>query len=206
MKSILFLPACLIALILTASVASSATTYLIDVGNGPVETGFTQMAVTTNTVTIDSVTFTLTGTAAIGSFDRGAGTPQTDLTRDGAQMNVDGARYSLAFGGAGDLQAGEWRVEVWSWDSFPSPTHEYGLITNGSDGAPLVTGAALDPVDPAATFTFTSNGTDAYGVFLGETSAFNRTRINALRLTLIPEPSSLLLSGLGSLLLLRRRR
>ena len=187
-------------MMLTAPKALSATSYFIDVGSGSLEPGFTSLV---NNVTIDSVTFTLTGTDSIGYFDRGL---TTALTTDGAQMNVDGSIFSLAFGGAGDMQAGEWQVEVWSYDTFPAPSHNYGLITNGSNGAPQVVGAAPDQNNPAATFTFTSNGTDAYGLFVAETNVNNRNRINAVRLTLIPEPSALLLSGLGGVLLLRRRR
>ncbi|MBN1851182.1 MAG: PEP-CTERM sorting domain-containing protein [Pirellulales bacterium] len=61
--------------------------------------------------------------------------------------------------------------------------------------------------DPAITFQFTSDGVSAYDVFVRENNDGNRSRLNAVTLSLIPEPTSLGLLGLVlfGLVLMRRK-
>lgn len=51
-----------------------------------------------------------------------------------------------------------------------------------------------------------SDGSTVYELVFREASARNRSRFNAISLNLVPEPSGIVLSGLGLLTLAFRRR
>ena len=129
-----------------------------------------------------------------------------DLTGDFAFDDGAGQAIILFIGGAGDLAAGDWQVEVWSWDESSTFGDQIiGYRTNGTETVATST-ATADPNNPVVTFTFTSDGTSAYDIFVRENNSENRSRLNAVRITSVPEPSSTALLGLGGLALMLRRR
>ena len=160
-------------------------------------------------VTVGGITFSLG--SSDGARNRGATSPNS-LTGDFAFDDGAGQAIILFFGGAGDLAAGDWMVEVWSHDSIAGGTGDQilGYRTNNTETE--VTQTMNDTVGsetvPSFTFTFTSDGVSAYDVFVRENNGNDRSRLNAVRLTSlpIPEPSSALLTLLGAGFLLRRRR
>ena len=183
--------------------SSSNTSGTIDT-----ETGFTSLDVTNGgsaTVTIDTIDFSLFTTAPNASRIRNG---PNALTRDFIyEEGVANNAVGLKFGGAGDLVAGTWRVEVWAWDSNVAASLD-SLIIGTREGisetihTTTFAGSATDPF----VATFVSDGTSAYDVFVRENNDTNRARMNAVRLTLIPEPSTVLLVALGVPVMLRRRR
>ena len=82
-----------------------------------------------------------------------------------------------------------------------------GYRTNNIE-TEITANAIPHPTDPVSTFTFDSDGVARYDLFIRENNTQNRSRLNAVRLTLIPEPGStmLALGGIGVLLFRRRRR
>lgn len=205
------------------STAHAATVYNIDIGpsGGGVEPGYTELVSTFNgsggSVTIDGDTFTLVGQG--GARDRGVAGPVgiNEVSADFAfkEAGDGGIEMSLNMGAAGALQAGIWELSVYSYDSnVPIEDQIIGLYTNGA--SPVIYGAAVDGtlIGPALTFQFTSDGTSAYSLFLRDSTAnpttgtdsTDKVRLNGIDLVFIPEPSSLVLSGLGALVLFRRRR
>ncbi|MEZ5300950.1 MAG: hypothetical protein R3F11_09900 [Verrucomicrobiales bacterium] len=67
--------------------------------------------------------------------------------------------------------------------------------------------AMPNPTDPAATFMFESDGIARYDIFVRENNdTSNRSRINAVRLSMIPEPGSAAGAEAGIAALTRRRR
>jgi hypothetical protein len=212
------------ALIATARIGTAAPIYSIDIDStaisgtdtsGPLSTepGWTSLNATGGNgsgVTIDGITF------SVGSVDGSrirlaSGSPNPNaLTGD--FIFDDGANQAviLFFGGAGSLQAGLWQVDLWTYDSLV-PTgldpQIVGYRTNAVET--IVSNAVLgDPVNPAISFMFTSDGVSAYDVFVRDGSTFDRSRLNAVRLTYIPEPSTVALTaiGVGCLAWRRRRR
>ncbi|BDS06808.1 hypothetical protein NT6N_18480 [Oceaniferula spumae] len=212
-------------LILTAS-AHAATIYSIDINDAddPItEAGWTGLNAnhSTNggTVNIGGVDFSID--SSDGSRVRGtSASPNPNaLTGDFAFDDGAGQAVILLFGAAGDLPAGIWQVEVWAFDSSGGVGDQIlGLRTNGGEnnaatinGSLQANGRVTDnmgssPTDPAATFTFLSDGVSRYDVFVRENNGNNRSRLNAVRLTSIPEPSSAALAGLGGLAFLLRRK
>lgn len=193
--------------------ASAATVYSIDINdaNSPVTaSGWTGLD-TVNTgnggsVTIGSIDF------SIGSSDgarlRGTvGSPNPNaLTGDLAFYDGAGQAIILFIGGAGDLLAGDWQVEVWMHDATsPLGDSIVGYRTGGAETI-INNNVAANATDAAISFTLTSDGASAYDIFVRENNAENRSRLNAVRLTSVPEPSTGLLGLLGALALLRRRR
>ena len=78
-------------------------------------------------------------------------------------------------------------------------------VTNGQ---PIVSSFDANPTDPA-TFTFdTANFDETFTIFTRGTvgGKGGKARFNGLELTLIPEPASVALVGLGGIMLLSRRR
>ncbi|MEM6259481.1 MAG: PEP-CTERM sorting domain-containing protein [Planctomycetota bacterium] len=195
---------------LSAGAAQGVTIFSLDIGGtGHLESGFTALPIS-GSVTVGGIEFT----QSVGSNGFRSDDP-SPLTKDFAQAN-GGETMTVSFGGAGDLSAGLWQVEIWSYDyNFAADDFNTGILDDGV-GTTLVTGATPNPSStlvastnrlPAVSFNFTSDGTSAYGVFLvDEPGSGTRTRLNALRLTLVPEPSSLALLGLSGLCMLRRRR
>lgn len=211
---------CLFGLFTLFLAPAYAAVYAIDIndGNDPrTAVGWTGLTAVRapgtspvqGSVDIDGITFALA--SSDGSRLRlASGNPSPNaLTADFAFDDGAGQALVLLFGGAGDLAAGLWQVEVWSHESsggtgdqilgYRTNTTETVIITNLNDtvGSETI---------PSHTFTFTSDGVSAYDVFVRENNANDRSRLNAVRLTQIPEPSSMFLSLLGAGVLLRRRR
>ncbi|MEM9348381.1 MAG: PEP-CTERM sorting domain-containing protein [Planctomycetota bacterium] len=195
---------------LSAGAAQSATIFSLDIGGtDDLESGFTALPVD-GSVTVAGIEFT----QSVGSNGFRSNDPST-LTKDFAQAN-SGETMTVAFGGAGDLAAGLWQVEIWSYDyNFPADSFNTGIVDDGTSTT-LVTGVTPNPTStlvastdrlPAVSFEFTSDGTSAYSVFLvDEPGGGTRTRLNAVRLTFVPEPGSLAMLSAGALCMLRRRR
>ena len=205
----------------SSTVSQAATVYAIDFdstrlsgsntsGAIDTETGFTSLDTTNGgsaTVTVDSIAFTLFTTNVNASRVRSG---PNALTRDfifeeGGPNNAVG----ILIGGAGDLAAGDWRVEVWGWDSGINTSDLDSMIVGSRRGGAETihtTDWAGSPTDPFV-FTLNSDGVGAYDVFVRENNATNRARMSAIRLTQIPEPgsSSLVLGSLAFLGLRRRR-
>lgn len=191
----------------TQRVGGADTSSTINTGSG-----FSSLDVTANaqtaSVDVNGVTFSLASVAGSGnSRNRGAIDNLTDLTRDFVYEDGPSAAIVMLFGGAGDLAAGTWQVEVWASDDdrYPLVTSIVGLRTNSSESIQTSTfaGSQTDPY----TFTFESDGVSAYDVFVRENSSNNRARLNAVRLTQIPEPSSaMMLMGVAAFAFVRRRR
>ncbi len=198
----------------------SFQSYQIDIdstdgGGGPIETapGWVSLdasgASNSATVTVNGVTFQ-PFSAAGSRIRRSGGSPNPNaLTSDFLFEDGANAAVGLLFGGAGDLVAGTWEVDVYIWDAdFPNIGNMIvGYRENGSETiiSSLVT---ADPTNPAITFSFVSDGVSAYDLFVRENNAGDRVRLNAVRLTLVPEPQAyaLFAFGLIGLILMHIRR
>lgn len=208
-----------------AAAPVQAVTYAIDINteeaNGTgifssTATGFSALNVNrsdgTGSATIGGITFSTGSTD--GARVRGtiaAPTPNA-LTSDFIFDDGEGQAVILFFGGAGDLAAGQWQVDLWSLD-VPSINATgpqiVGLRTNADAGAIQTTSMEAgdtNSMDPTFSFTFTSDGVSAYDVFVRENNDSNRSRLNAVRLISVPESSSVLLSLLALPLVIRRKR
>jgi hypothetical protein len=119
-----------------------------------------------------------------------------------------GQAVGLTFGAAGSLPAGVWQVEMWVWDQGLVDATTPMIIGYRSNAAETIvtTNAIPDSTLPAQTFQFTSDGLAAYDVFVRENNTVDRSRLNAVRLTLIPEPSSVVLMVAALAGFVRRRR
>ncbi|NWK55763.1 PEP-CTERM sorting domain-containing protein [Verrucomicrobiaceae bacterium N1E253] len=202
-------------LLLSMGACYGATVYSIDINDAdaPLTTsGWTGLnsphSADGGAVTVDGVEFRIS--SSDGSRLRGSPSNPAPDSLVGDFAFDEGAANSaiiLHFGQAGSLVAGDWLVEVWSYDSGSSVgTQMVGYRRNGTETI-VHTDVEVSASGPAASFTFSSDGVGAYDVFLRENSSGNKTRLNAVRLTLIPEPSTASLFGLaGVALLLRRQR
>ncbi len=216
-----------LALVLAAMVAPAAVAapiYQIDIDStavsgsdntGPVSTtpGWTSLLATANGsgVVLDGINFN------VGSIDgsrirllNGAPNPSS-LTGD--FIYDDGANQAviLFFGIAGSLAAGEWQVDAYIYDSLVGASLGEQIVGYRTNGVETIVSTTVigDPVNPAISFTFTSDGTSAYDLFVREGSTFDRSRLNAVRLSYVPEPSTMalaLLAGSGIAIRYLRRR
>jgi len=186
-----------------------------DVNSGPIETadGWVSLDATgvsnNATVTVNGITFQ--PFSADGSrIRRSGGAPNPDaLLSDFIFDDGDGQAVGLLLGGAGDLPAGEWLVELFSNDAGAQPGEMIAAYRENGTEFIVDTSVLPTATGPAASFIFESDGVSAYDVFLREApGGNNRTRLNAVRLTfVIPTPAALPagLAMLG-LMTLRRRR
>ncbi|RIK80474.1 MAG: hypothetical protein DCC68_10970 [Planctomycetota bacterium] len=216
----MYLALCLAAF---ASRSVAAPIYQIDIDSTTVnatttaplatEPGWTSLDATAGNgsgVTIDGITF------SVGSVDGSrirvaSGLPNPNaLTGD--FIFDDGANQAviLFFGAAGSLQAGMWQVDLWTYDSLVPTGLDPQIVGYRTNGAETIVSTSVlnDPVNPAISFMFASDGASAYDVFVRDGSTFDRSRLNAVRLTYIPEPSTvvLLFVGAGCLGLTQYRR
>jgi len=217
-----------LSLTLLCAPAGAATLYMIDIDStrtagavttgGPVftEPGWTSLDATLPdtangaAVVIDGVSFSVASADSSRlRLDVGGSPSPNPLTADFVFDDGDGQAVILFFGAAGSLQAGLWQVEAWNWDSgvaaFETNIQIAGFRTNTVETI-VSSGVVPHPSDPAVTFTFTSDGVSAYDFFFRDNSAGNRTRLNAVRLQYIPEPSLTALLALAGFILGRRRR
>lgn len=202
--------------LLFSSVFAHAAVYSIDINDA--DNSLTAVGWTTldaahtgdgGTVTLDGIQFGVT--SSDGARLRGTvGSPSPDaLYGDFAFDDGSGQALIMQFGGAGALAAGEWQVEVWVWDQDYTGANALdftiGYRTNTTE-TQIATGVSSSNSGAAYTFNFTSNGTSTYDTYLREANTGDRMRLNAVRLTQVPEPSSTALLGLGGLALLIRRK
>lgn len=171
------------------------------------EAGWTSLDATTGNgsfVMVGPTTFTVFS----ADDDRNRATPN-DLTGDFVFDDGAGQAVGLTID---DLPAGRWLVEVWAWDS--AVAGNVGPQILGLKSGPLnvvgnetlIPGLPTDPVNPIGSIVFDADGTTQYHVFTREDNPGNQSRFNALRLTIVPEPTSLLVLGTAGLLAVRRRR
>lgn len=103
------------------------------------------------------------------------------LVGDFAFDDGGNAAVGLMFGGAGDLPAGEWLVDVYAQDTGSPPGNMIvAYRVNGTET--IVSSGVTAASGPAVTFDLTSDGVSAYDVFVRENSGNNRSRLNAVRL------------------------
>jgi len=184
--------------------------------SGPISTepGWTSLDATTPanangaSVTVDGIAFSI-GSADGSRIRLSGGNPNPNpLTGDFVYDDGPGEALILFFGGAGSLKEGPWQVDVYIHDETSGPGQQ--IVGYRDDGAETIVSSTVMPHadGPAIRFQFESDGVSAYDVFVRENSTLNRTRLNAVRLTYVPEPSALLLAvfGLMGLALCARRR
>jgi len=183
----------LIPLLFLGAVLHGDPVYSIDINDAdsPVTApGFVGLSATHTgnggSVSIDGVAFA--PFSADGSRLRGSvGSPNPDaLTGDFVFDDGAGQAVGLAFGGAGHLAAGTWQVELWIYDP---PPNTFGPVIVGwrRNGAETIISESVVATtgSPAVTFNFDSDGGSAYDVFVRENNDRNRSRLNAVRLTLL---------------------
>lgn len=162
------------------------------------ETGWTSLDATSgnsSSVTLDGISFK--PFSADGSQIRTSGgvASPNKLTGDFVFDDGAGQAVGLLFGGAGDIPAGDWQVKIWIWDENISIGDSIvGYRRNDSETI-VSTSVSADPVNPAIVFTFTSDGTSAYDVFVRENNSANVARLNAVELAAPDGPTDILLSG-----------
>jgi|GEM_PF-6616059 len=198
------------AIFLTATLSNAALIYKIDINdadNPATATGWTGLNANHGgnggSVTIDGVTFA--PFSADGSRLRlSSGNPNPDaLLGDFVYDDGSGQAVGLLFGGAGDLQAGTWEVEMYASDSGVGNQISPQIAAYRENGSETIISSNVlaSLTDPAITFTFESDGVSAYDVFFRENNSNDRARLNAvsLRFIPVPEPSSIVLFILGLL-------
>lgn len=211
----------------SVGLTQAATIYSIDINNEPnsvTAPGWVGLDVPQagngGPVTIGGIDFSIG--SADGSRLRGtvASPNPNALTGDFAFDDGAGQAVIMFFGGAGDLMAGTWQVEVWAFESSGGVGDQIlGLRTNGTENASATINGNLqsdgrvtdtmgsDPINPSGVFTFQSDGVSQYDIFVRENNGNDRSRLNAVRLTyVVPEPSSMVLLGLGGVAFLMRRK
>jgi hypothetical protein len=163
---------------------------------------------TTVTHVVDGIDFRLS--SADGARLRGTvAAPVPDaLLADFAFDDGAGQAIIFHFGTAGQLPANIWQVDVYSLDSGGGIAVEdqiLGLRRNGAE-TEIANNVIETDMGPAYSFRFRSDGVSAYDIFLRENNVDNRTRLNAVVLSTIPEPGTIALVGLAGVALVGYRR
>lgn len=184
---------CLLACSLGTLNTNAQKTYAIDINDARdvvTPAGWENLpnpnSTTGGSVLVDGITFRI-GSADGSRVRGGSASPNPNaLTADFAFDDGPGEAVVLFFGGAGDLAAGDWLVEVWSHESAGGTGNQFlGLRTNTAET--MIIDNLNDTVGsdtvPSHAFSFNSDGTSAYDVFVRENSDTNRSRLNAVRLT-----------------------
>lgn len=132
------------------------------------------------TVTSGGITFSVVG--ADGSRLRTSGGAVFD---DFAFDDGPGEDVGIQFGGAGDLRAGVWEVDVYLWDSDSQPGDM--IVLYRENGVEHIVGSYVYHRNngPAVTFRFVSDGVSVYDLFVRENNSDNRSRLNAIELRYI---------------------
>jgi hypothetical protein len=193
-----------IVLLRGADQSLGATVYSIDINNASnpfTEPGWTGLdALETgsgSTVVIDGITFEVfSADGARVRLSGGLPNPNS-LMADFVFDDGDGQAVGLRFGSfanQGTLAAGTWRVEMWIFDATTTVgTQTVGYQTHNSSGVSqgesiVNTAVEADNASPAITFDLVADGASFYSVFTRDNSTFNRTRLNAVRITLLAAP------------------
>ncbi|MBK1833109.1 PEP-CTERM sorting domain-containing protein [Roseibacillus ishigakijimensis] len=208
----------LLGLSLLGAGVAQAVTYAIDIDStrlsggdtsGVIDTapGFASLDATNGgsaAVEVNGINFQLFTVGGNASRLRpasstGAGGTATALTRDFVFEDGGSAAVGILIGGAGDLPVGIYRVEVWAWDADPNSISPVIVASRRNNAETIHTESFGSHATDPFVFELESDGVSAYDIFVRENSDSNRARLNAVRITTIPEPSSLVL-GLGALL------
>ncbi|MEM7393615.1 MAG: hypothetical protein AAF492_14815 [Verrucomicrobiota bacterium] len=193
----------------------------INVGPSPTAPGFTGLDATSSEgASVNEGGITATTLSTDGSRDR-LPVLSGDLTRDFIFDDGGNQAVLLELSGLTLLSNGlSWMIEVWSYDDNPiaAPAGQQiglSLINTGFGGAPnetiLTDSFAPHPTDPFVT-TFNPNfllaNSTRFAIFSRESpiDGNNRSRLNAVRISVIPEPDSAALIFLGGLVGLLFRR
>jgi hypothetical protein len=193
---------------LCSSTAWGSLIYKIDIdsttqgGGLPLQTqpGWTSLDATQpsegDSVIVKGVEFKVASTDGSRLRVSGGSPNPNALTGDFVFDDGAGQAVILLFGGAGDLQAGIWEVDVYTNDSGAQPGAQ--IVGWRKNNAETIVSTSVSPsaIDPAITFRFQSDGVSAYDVFVRENSGNNRSRLNAVQLTYIPEPATVAVWGL----------
>ncbi len=215
-------PMCLVAVLTTlmfpAGLAHAAVV-LLDANTAagsPTETGFTPIVeaapwVNNAAVTQSGITVLVSG-GLLDERDRGAiadNGPFTygDLLRDFFQGN-ESAEFRMSISGLDPNEIYE--IQIWSHDptSDNGVTYSYDADVDALDGAVLNTTGGPYPDNDAFSFTRTVTGITEVNYTITNDGATQSvaSKFNGIRITIVPEPGSLALLGLGGLALLGRRR
>jgi hypothetical protein len=197
----------------------AASIYMIDINDvdTPVTApGWTALdAVHTGsgtTVVVDGITFEIfsaDGARLRGTTEAPNPNPLTGdfVFDDGAGQAVGLRLGSPTAAAAGTLAAGQWQVEMWIYDATVNAGNQavgFQTLPPGMTAFETIVSSTVTPhaTDPAITFLLDADGVSHYSVFTRENSDLNRSRLNAVRVTMIPEPAALTIVAAAALLLM----
>jgi len=207
--------AAIAGLALTVTSANAALLSL-DFGNGgDIATGFLGQSSSSDTHSTVSGDVDVDVTGQQGFFDRNSpsGANQIDdLYRDFIFDNSSNG-FTIAISGAGISANTEYELTFYAYDSSEVRPTGVGAAA-GTTGTSLTGFAATTTAGPtsltqhSATGNFTSNGSGVLTFLVDGTGngGTGRSSINALEISVVPEPSTTALLGLGGLALILRRR